>query len=217
MYTSWLKFLNEERNRLPQIYCDMDGVLVDFETGVVNQININLLDNSIPDRKPTGGITNIGRIRKTLRAADQELQIDVTDLRKGGGSNGKAVRNYMYSNFGNDVKLWTELPEMAGAQELWNFISPYKPYILTSPMDEGSQVGKRAWLKNNLNPQPARVYMSHDKWKWATTDGRPNILIDDWDKNLIPWAENGGIAVRCAFGDSASAIAKLKEIGFHSN
>ena len=214
MLHEWRGFLKEERDRLPQIYCDMDGVLVDFETGVVRQINMNLLDKSIPDRKPTGGISKMGRLRKVLNATDRELQIDKIDLRKGGGSNGKAVRNYMYSNFGNDVKLWTELPEMAGAQELWNFISPYKPYILTSPMDEGSQVGKRAWLKNNLSPQPTKVYMSHDKWKWATTDGRPNILIDDWDKNLIPWAENGGIAVRCAFGDSASAIEELKELGF---
>lgn len=216
MYTSWLKFLNEERNRLPQIYCDMDGVLVDFETGVVNQININLLDNSIPDRKPTGGITSMGRIRKALRAADQELQIDVTDLRKGGGSNSKAVRSYMYKNFGNDIEFWSNLPEMQGGQELWNFISSYDPYILTSPMDEGSQVGKRAWLAKHLSPQPTNVYMSHDKWKWAMTDGRPNVLIDDWDKNLIPWAENGGIAIRCAFGDSASAISQLKELGFEA-
>ena len=58
--------------------------------------------------------------------------------------------------------------------------------------------------------------MSHDKWKWATTDGRPNVLIDDWDKNLIPWAEHGGIAIRCAFGDSASAISELKELGFEA-
>ena len=214
MYKGWLNFLNEEQNRLPQIYCDMDGVLVDFEKGVVDQINIEILDDSIPDRKPTGGITNMGRMRKALIAADRELQIDVTDLRKGGGSNSKAVRNYMYKNFGNDVKFWSELPEMPGGQELWSFISPYSPYILTSPMDEGSQEGKRAWISSHLNPQPTKIYMSHDKWKWATTDGRPNILIDDWDKNLIPWAEHGGIAIRCAFGDSASAIAELKELGF---
>ena len=59
MYKGWLNFLNEEQSRLPQIYCDMDGVLVDFETGVVNEINSDLLDNSIPDRKPTGGLTRI--------------------------------------------------------------------------------------------------------------------------------------------------------------
>mgnify|MGYP003678425132 FL=1 len=158
----------------------------------------------------------MGRIRKALRAADQELQIDVTDLRKGGGSNSKAVRSYMYKNFGNDIEFWSNLPEMQGGQELWNFISSYDPYILTSPMDEGSQVGKRAWLAKHLSPQPTNVYMSHDKWKWAMTDGRPNVLIDDWDKNLIPWAENGGIAIRCAFGDSASAISQLKELGFEA-
>ena len=215
MLKQWRTFLNEEQNRLPQIYCDMDGVLVDFELGVVNQINIDIKDGSIPDRTPAGRLTDMGRLRKVLKASGRELQIDISDIRKGGDV--KAARSYMYDRFGNDVEFWANLPPMEGGAELWNFISPYDPYILTSPMEEGSQLGKRQWLQNNLSPQPNKVFMSHNKWKWATTDGRPNVLIDDWDKNLVPWAENGGIAIRCAFGDSASAIAKLKEIGFHSN
>ena len=36
MLKEWRSFINEERNRLTQIYCDMDGVLVDFEQGVLN-------------------------------------------------------------------------------------------------------------------------------------------------------------------------------------
>lgn len=214
MLKEWRSFVNEERNRLPQIYCDMDGVLVDFEQGVVNQINIDLYDESIPSRKPTGGLTEMGRLRRALELSGRDLQIGMPDIRKGGDI--KAARNYMYERFGNDVGFWSTLPEMAGGQSLWSFISPYSPFILTSPMDEGSQVGKRNWIKSNLNPQPSKIFMSHNKWKWATTNGRPNVLIDDWDKNLIPWAEKGGIAIRCAFGDSASAIARLKEIGFEA-
>ena len=38
-----------------QIYCDMDGVLVDFVAGVMPILNADLRDMSIPDRKPTGG------------------------------------------------------------------------------------------------------------------------------------------------------------------
>ena len=216
MLQGWRKFIFEERHRLPQIYCDMDGVLVDFEQGVVSQINIDLQDKSIPSRKANGGLTEIGRLRRALELSGRGLQIGIPDIRQGGNTIA-AARNYMYDRFGNDVDFWANLPPMEGSTELWNFISPYSPHILTSPMEEGSQLGKRQWLQKNLNPQPNKVFMSHDKWKWATTDGRPNILIDDWDKNLVPWAENGGIAIRCAFGDSASAIAKLKEIGFHSN
>lgn len=212
MLTEWRAFINEERNRLPQIYCDMDGVLVDFEQGVVNQINIDLHDERVPSYKDTGGITDMGRLRRTLNASGRGLKIDLADIRKGGDV--KSARDYMYGRFGDDVEFWSSLPEMLGGQDLWRFISPFKPYILTSPMDDGSQVGKRNWIKSNLNPQPPKIFMSHNKWKWATTDGRPNILIDDWDKNLIPWAEKGGIAIRCAFGDSKSTIAKLREIGF---
>ena len=35
-------FITEQESGLPQIYCDMDGVLVDFERGVVDQINKDL-------------------------------------------------------------------------------------------------------------------------------------------------------------------------------
>jgi 5'(3')-deoxyribonucleotidase len=215
MIEEWRAFLKEQQNQLPQIYCDMDGVLVDFEQGVVNQINVDLLDDSISSRKPTGGITKMGRLRRVLKLSDRELEISLPDIRR--PNDIRAARNYMYDRVGDNVKFWTELPSMKGGMKLWQFISPYQPYILTSPMQEGSQIGKRNWLKKNLNPQPSKVYMSHDKWKWATTDGRPNILIDDWDKNLVPWEENGGIAIRCAFGDSDSAIRQLKEFGFHSN
>ena len=35
-------FVNEQEQTLPQIYCDMDGVLVDFEKGIIDQINKDL-------------------------------------------------------------------------------------------------------------------------------------------------------------------------------
>ena len=212
MLSGWRRFLKEERTSLPQIYCDMDGVLVDFEQGVIDQINLELEYQEMPERKTTGGLTGIGRLRRALEAAGRELQINISDLRKGGDI--KAARTYMYERFGDDVGFWATLPQMSGGQELWRFISPYDPSILTSPMEQGSQTGKRKWIARNLNPPPRSIYMSHNKWKWATTDGRSNVLIDDWDKNLIPWARHGGIAIRCAFGDSASAIAELKELGF---
>jgi hypothetical protein len=219
----WRKFLVEEHNNhLPQIYCDMDGVLVDFEGGVVSQINRDLLDGTIEDFKPTGGITPMGRLRRALLALRSEPQIDKADLSKGGGGNSRAVRRYMYDRVEEDTKFWTDLPWMPGGRRLWNFIAPYTPYILTSPMGEGSKVGKTNWLaKHKLNYRrcDGGPCFSHDKWKWATTDGKQNILIDDWDKNLIPWAtlfdgSPGGIAIKCAFGDSASAIEELKELGF---
>jgi hypothetical protein len=81
-------------------------------------------------------------------------------------------------------------------------------------MQEGSRDGKREWLATHLDPAPAQVYMSHEKYRWSTTEGKPNILIDDWNKNLVPWADSGGIAIQCVLGDSAAAIAQLKELGF---
>ena len=52
------------------------------------------------------------------------------------------------------------------------------------------------WIRRNLSPQPKKIFMSHDKFKWATDDsGNANVLIDDFTTNIGPWRENGGIGI----------------------
>ena len=46
---NWRKFLKEEQTY--QIYCDMDGVLVDFVKGVVEQVNKDLKDSTIQSKE----------------------------------------------------------------------------------------------------------------------------------------------------------------------
>jgi hypothetical protein len=49
---NWRKYLNEDINTFPyQIYCDMDGVLVDFEYAAITQINIDIKDETIVDKR----------------------------------------------------------------------------------------------------------------------------------------------------------------------
>ena len=45
IYEKWRRFIYEQESEI-QIYCDMDGVLVDFEGGVVDYINEDLRDES---------------------------------------------------------------------------------------------------------------------------------------------------------------------------
>lgn len=217
-------FINEQEDNLPQIYCDMDGVLVDFEKGVVDQINKDLqMIRRMADQK------NLIKVRDALaRVGRDEVVID--DL-KGRGATSKPVRNYMYGRVGNDADFWYKLPWMPGGKELWAFIAPYRPHILTSPMKDpsqrgpnGSEIGKTFWIDANLKPAPNEVHMGHDKYRWAVNeDGSFNILIDDWDKNLSPWSYHTGgkkggpyskYAIQCANGNYQAAIAKLKEHGF---
>ena len=202
---NWRTFLKEnEDGPSYHIYCDMDGVLVDFQTAVVDQINKDLKDDSLDGRR-------LIKLREKLANLNRD-SITKGDLDKIDKSKRfKAAREYMYARFRNDEAFWASLPWFPGGQELWKYIGKYEPYILTAPMSgEGSRTGKQKWIENNLNPQPKKIFMSHEKYKWATTNGKPNILIDDFEINTIPWAKAGGIAI--LHTNLKKTIQELEEI-----
>ena len=45
-------------------------------------------------------------------------------------------------------------------------------------------------------------------------DGNPNILIDDWSKNTIPWAKKGGIAIQHVKANTSVTVGTLRKMGF---
>jgi len=193
IFENWRKYLNyipSERTQTYQIYCDMDGVLVDFVGGTVKHITNNLQSGEAEE----------------LRAAIGRDYIESEDI-----DNNKTVRRYMYRELENHADFWRDLPWMPGGKELWDYIAPYNPHILTAPMKYGSEIGKQEWIDKNLNPPPPeKVFMSHEKYRWAVRDGGPNILIDDFSKNTVPWTEAGGIAI--LHTDTAKTIQELEKI-----
>ncbi len=81
-------------------------------------------------------------------------------------------------------------------------------------MGPGSEEGKRIWIRKNLSPSPEKIFMSHDKFKWATDkSGNANLLIDDFITNIKPWRENGGIAVHHDSKDIQETYAELARNG----
>ena len=212
LFESFQVFINEQDGRLPQIYCDMDGVLVDFEQGVVDQINKDLqMIRKMKDVK------NLVKIQRTLDALGRD-EVDITHFRGSVSEAEKfdgALRNYMYGRVGNDADFWAHLPWMPNGKELWDFIAPYEPFILTSPMQKGSEIGKAFWIDDNLSPVPEKVFMSSEKYNWALDEnGEPNILIDDWSKNTVPWAKKGGVAIQHVNANSTQTIETLIKMGF---
>ena len=193
LFENWRKYLNyipSERTQTHQIYCDMDGVLADFVEGTVIHITNKLQSGEAEE----------------LKAAIGRDYIQSEDI-----DNNKTVRRYMYRELENHADFWKDLPWMPGGKELWDYIAPYNPHILTAPMGYGSEIGKQEWIDKNLNPPPPeKVFMSHEKYRWAVRDGGPNILIDDFSKNTIPWTEAGGIAI--LHTDTAKTIQELEKI-----
>ena len=47
---SFKEFLAEEEKKSYQVYCDMDGVLVDFIGGVMKELNIKREPNQLNDK-----------------------------------------------------------------------------------------------------------------------------------------------------------------------
>ena len=201
-------FINEQEGKLPQIYCDMDGVLVDFEQGIVDQINKDL--QMIRQMKD---VKNLVKIKKALASLGRD-ELVLADMR-GKSVTSKPVIDYMYGRVGNDADFWANLPWMPNGRELWEFIAPYEPFILTSPMQKGSEIGKAFWIDSNLSPAPEKVFMSSEKYNWAVSEtGEPNVLIDDWSKNIIPWSKKGGIAIQHVNANTAVTIGTLRKMGF---
>ena len=127
-----------------------------------------------------------------------------------------ADKDERWSKINQTKGFWANLEWMPGGKRLWQFISRYDPYILSaySGRDPNSKNGKLKWLAKNTNVKKGNINLVKraDKQKYAMTDGKPNILIDDYAKNITEWESKGGIGVHHT--DTAKSIAELKRQGF---
>ena len=167
--------LKEEKEKPPyKLYCDMDGVLTNFESRFEHFSGMH----------PQEYEKKYGR-EQFWYLIDQKI----------------------------GVRFWVGMDWMPNGNQLWDFIKPYQPDLLTSPSrDNSSRLGKQLWAKNNLSPKP-KVIMAYsaDKQRYANEN---SILIDDKKSNINEWAAKGGIAIRCKNGDVNHVISKLKELGY---
>lgn len=183
--------LLEESDFIPkyQIYCDMDGVLTDFETRFVT-----LLRKEGPKYYSKATIAQVTRPKHF-------------DKLEGTEEFWKFIDQYI------GVEFWSKMEWMPNGKALWNFIQPYNPKILTSPSEDNtSRLGKRLWVKDNLVPAPEVLFrFGEAKSDFANENA---ILIDDKPSNLEAFAAKGGIALEVKDGEIQSVINKLKKLGY---
>ena len=98
--------------------------------------------------------------------------------------------------------FWINLKPTPNADKLLGIIKKIKGEynILSAPMtgDPRVEPSKREWIKKNLTAfPPKKVIITVDKQKYATQpDGTPNILIDDFGKNIAKWEASGGVGFK---------------------
>ena len=70
------------------------------------------------------------------------------------------------------------------------------------------------WLKKNTKFKNADIHlvMRSQKQVYAMTQGKPNVLIDDYIKNIKEWEAKGGIGIHHT--NVGKTIGELKRLGF---
>ena len=228
LFENWRDYLKEgvENNFPYQIYCDLDGVLVDFEKGATAAINADLQDPSLVRPKLQ---KKYNKMVSKLRGLGRDLTVSPIDFSKENKElRVNAVRNYMYPRLQNDLEFWSDLEWMPDGQKLWDHIKNLDPapLILTAPMRDDPEgedhQGKRMWVEKNLNIVPERVIVEREKWRHAiAASGEQNVLIDDTYRKVSEWRdgseEEGGGGIAIHHVSAVDTIAKLDHLKENSD
>ena len=86
----------------------------------------------------------------------------------------------------NTKDFWENLEWMPGAERLYMRIAKYNPHILSAyaKRDKNSRTGKMKWLSRNTKFKRGNIHLvlRSQKKNYATTNGKPNVLIDDYKR-----------------------------------
>ena len=166
-----IELIEASKEDLPEIYCDLDEVLVDFKQGANAAV---------------------------------------------GGDFVKMDKDERWNKINQTKGFWANLSWKPNAKRLHDFIIRYNPHVLSAytGRDPTSKVGKMKWLKKNAGFKRANIHLvlRSQKQSYATTNEKPNVLIDDFDKNIREWQAAGGIGI--LHTDVGKTISELKRLGF---
>ena len=114
-------------------------------------------------------------------------------------------------------QLFRNLDPLPGGQVIIKWLNQNKiPFtVLSAPLRNEPQASieaKRDWL-DQYNPGTSQnAIFTKRKFKYAVTNGRPNVLVDDFNYYLQSWVDAGGIAVKHSDTSTNHTIQQLEKI-----
>ena len=107
---------------------------------------------------------------------------------------------------------------MSGGNQIVNWLKQHNiPYtVLSAPLRgkyaNNSIQAKKDWL-DEFNPGTSQdAIFTQGKQKYAITNGKPNVLVDDYSKYLNAWHDAGGIAVKHEDENTDRTLQQLAKI-----
>lgn len=180
-----------------KLYCDMDGVLCNFDEQFINKLQ---------DKNFGGKHYRSEELEGIQTPNDFEVKFGKEEFWK-----------FIDEICG--VPFWADMEWTPGGQQLWNVISQHSPTLLTSPSRTMiSRIGKRTWSKNHLSPSPEGIIFKYSTYKQeqATQDvakGIEPILIDDRRDIIDRWQDAGGIGIHHPKnGDPSEVIKRINKL-----
>jgi hypothetical protein len=224
LFENWRKYLKEQTKLSPEskIYCDMDGVLVNFSDYTVALVNNLIAGGDIP-----WGAEQTKGYRRRLRRIHNRLGSDFIVTDKKQLKEVKEIKDFMFGTIStNPGKFYLAMPPRDdGIGELWPALKATgrDVYILSAAVParaEGamtSEQGKTEWVqKHGLDPVKTIVVQAdreagtaQKKAVYANVNGIANILIDDKPENINEWTSAGGVGILHKPGASTITIQKL--------
>lgn len=150
---------------IEKIYFDMDGVVADFDRGVIEICGLMPLSQNAKHRSLHKEEMMWERIKEVGHFYDK------LELMPGA----KEMFDAVYQKYGGKCQILTGIPKPRRG-------------IDTAAED------KKAWVKRLLSEEViVNTVMREDKAKFCT--GKGCILIDDLDRNVKAWNEMGGTGI----------------------